>query len=140
LWRRALFLDVSRIINRLKLYSISIAIAQSDFKAEFGEVVSKSLIGPYAFAFFTAVAAHQTLSNLLKSGPLRLSYLVDTGFGQQWQLVEAHGVIVRNEKLVGGFQHTGALAFDSDDRVADEILKQGRSSILKGLSKPSPKD
>jgi hypothetical protein len=134
-FKRALFLDVCRLVREHKQYSLSVAIAQPEFRGEFGEAVSKNLIGPYAFAFFTMVAAHQTMSQRLQSGPQRVSYLVDLGFGQQWQLGEAHGVIVKNEK-VNGLNYTGALAFDSDDRVpalqaADVIAWTSRQRELR---------
>jgi len=116
-FKRALFLHVAKLINEHKLYSLSIAIPQSDFKSEFGAEISKDLIGPYAFAFFTAVASHQRISRVMKSGPLRIAYLVDDGFGQKWQLHAAHSVMVDNERITGGFRPTGALAFDTDDRV-----------------------
>ena len=135
--KRALFLDASALINQHKLYSISIAISQQDFKSELSAEVRKSLIGPYAFAFFTAIGIHQALSEQMKTGPLRVAYLVDTGFGQQDQLVEAHSVVVALEKVTGEVRHTGALTFDSDDNVpalqaADVISWASRRRQLLG--------
>jgi len=137
--KRALFLDASALINQHKLYSMSIAISQSEFRSELSEEVRKNLIGPYAFAFFIAIATHQTLSDNMKTGPLRTSYLVDTGFGREDQLREAHSVIVTLEKRAGGFRHTGALGFDTDDRVpalqaADVISWASRKRQLGGLT------
>lgn len=117
-FKRAIFLEVSRLINTHKLYSISIAVSQKDYAEELSKDVRKNLIGPYAFAFFSLVAANQTLSQQVKSGPLKISYLVDTGFGHYEQLVEAHALVVALEKKTDGFRHTGALATDSDDHVA----------------------
>jgi hypothetical protein len=116
-FKRALFRDVVRLINEHKLYSVSVAIAQADFRNELSEDVRKTLIGPYAFAFFTLVLTHQALSEKLSGGPLRASYLVDRGFGHQEQLNQAHEIIVRFEKAMGGFRHTGALGTESDDHV-----------------------
>jgi hypothetical protein len=45
--KRAVFLDASKLINEHKLYSLSVAISQEDFKSELTEEVRKVLIGPY---------------------------------------------------------------------------------------------
>jgi hypothetical protein len=115
--KRALFRDVSTRINEHKLYSISIAIPQTDFKEELIEDVRMKLVGPYAFAFFSLIAANQTLSKNQRSGPVRISYLVDKGFGHQHQLSDAHSVVANLEIKAGGFRHTGPLAFEADDDV-----------------------
>jgi hypothetical protein len=138
-FKRHFFLDVSRIVNEHKLYSISIAISQTDFNNELSEEVRKNLIGPYAFAFFSVVAANQSLSEMLmeRTGPLRFGYLVDLGFGHQEQLVEAHRVVVNNEISSGRFRSTRALTFDADDNVpmlqaADAIAWASRKKELLG--------
>lgn len=136
-FKRALFRDVAKLINEHKLYSISIAVSQSDFKNELGEDVRKNLIGPYAFAFFALVAANQTISEKLNSSPLKVAYLVDRGFGHQDQLNAAHAVIANIEKQRGGFKHTGALATETDDEVAalqaaDAIAWASRKTQLDG--------
>jgi len=136
-FKRALFRDVARLINDHKLYSLSIAVPQTDFANEISEDVRKSLIGPYAFAFFVLILANQTLSESLESGPLKTSYLVDCGFGHQDQLNQAHKLIVDFEIALGGFRHTGALATDSDDGIpplqaADAIAWASRKMQLQG--------
>ena len=136
-FKRSLFLDVSRLINEHKLYSFSVAVPQAEFKGELGEDVRRVTIGPYAFAFFSAVIAHQHISAKLKAGPLKNAYMLDCGFGYQQQLFAAHAVIVNNETLAGGFRHTGALAFSPDDSVpalqaADAIAWASRKRELNG--------
>lgn len=136
-FKRHLFLDVAKLINEYKLYSISIAVSQTDFRNELSTDACNSLIGPYAFAFFVLVLAHQEISGRLRDGPLRTAYLVDRGFGHQEQLNEAHALIVRFEKAMGGFRHTGALATDSDDNIpplqaADAIAWASRQVELHG--------
>jgi hypothetical protein len=136
--KRALFRDVSTRINEHKLYSISIAIPQTDFKEELIEDVRMKLVGPYAFAFFSVIAANQALSEKLRSGPVRISYLVDQGFGHQQQLSEAHAGIANLEIKAGGFRHTGPLAFEADNDVpalqaADVVSWASRRKELGGV-------
>jgi hypothetical protein len=137
-FKRALFRDVSRLINEHKLYSISIAVLQADFKNELSEDLRKNLLGPYAFAFFALVAANQTLSEKLTTGPLKIAYLVDKGFGYYEQLKEAHTVVTNLEFKAGGFHHTGTLDFDTDDHVpalqaADAVAWASRKKELTGM-------
>jgi hypothetical protein len=134
-FKRHLFLDVAKLINEHKLYSISVAVSQTDFNEVLSPDVRGNLIGPYALAFFSIVLAHQIVSE--RSGPIRTSYLVDAGFGHHDQLVQAHKVIVRFEQALRTFRHTGALATDTDDRVptlqaADAISWASRRIVLDG--------
>jgi hypothetical protein len=136
--KRALFLDVARLINEHKLYSISIAISQADFKKELAADVRKNLIGPYAFAFFALVAANQSVSENQNSGPLKFAYLVDKGFGNSEQLSEAHTLIRNLENDSGKFRTTGVLRFDTDDRdpglqAADVIAWASRKMQMNGV-------
>lgn len=136
-FKRALCWDISRLVNEHKLYSVSIAISQADFKSTLSEEVRKSLIGPYAFAFFSAVSSHQTLCKQLNSGSFTISYLGDSGFGYQDQLMEAHSVLVANEIAKGGPRHTGGLKFESDDnhpplQAADVMVWASRQIELHG--------
>lgn len=136
-FKRSIFGDAARLINEHKLYSISIAVPQTVFASELSEEVRKVLIGPYAFAFFTLVLAHQTTSETLRTGPLKASYLVDHGVAHQDQLNAAYQLIVDFEIAMGGFRHTGALAIDTDDRVpalqaADVIAWTSRRMQLDG--------
>ena len=135
--KRALFWDVSTRINEHKLYSVSIAISQTAFMEELSLHVRNNLITPYAFAFFSLVAANQTFSQKQQSGPVKISYLADEGFGHQQQLNDAHAVVVNLEVKAGGFRHTGPLAFDSVDDVpalqaADVITWASRKKQLFG--------
>jgi Protein of unknown function (DUF3800) len=137
--KRALFLDATKLINTHKEYSVSVAVSQDGFRNELSEDVRKTLIGPYAFAFFTVVTAHQTMSMHLLTGPLKCAYVVDSGIAFAEQLVAAHSAIVRREKAaVGSTLHTGGLAFQSDVAVpalqaADVIAWASRKRELDGL-------
>lgn len=136
-FKRAIFRDVARMIRDQRLYSLSVAVDQAAFQVQLPESVTKTLIGPYAFAFFSLVLAHQTLSERLSEGALKCSYIVDTGFNYQDQLNRAHQIVVDFEKASGGFRHTGALATDSDDRVpalqaADAIAWASRRVAIDG--------
>lgn len=137
-FKRAFFREVVKPINAHKAYSLSIAIRQQDFVSELSEEVRKGLIGPYAFAFFCVVLAHQTVSKRHSDGPFfKTAYLVDRGFGHQAQLNEAHRIIVEFEQAFGGFRHTGSLATDTDDdwaplQAADAIAWASRKLVLAG--------
>jgi hypothetical protein len=134
--KRALFNDVCDLVNSHKLYSLSVSVSQADFRNELAEPVRKTLIGPYAFSFFVAVTAHQGMSMRLQTGPLKCSYVVDTGFAHSDQLIEAHRVVVDIERHSGN-RHTGALDFTSDDltpplQAADAIAWASRKRQLGG--------
>jgi hypothetical protein len=116
-FKRALFRDVAKLINEHKRFSASVAISQRDFEKELAKDVRNNLIGPYAFAFFSIVLFNQLISTKSVQGPFKTAYLVDRGFGHQEQLNQAHDIVVRFEKALGGFRHTGALATDSDDEI-----------------------
>jgi hypothetical protein len=135
--KRNLFLDVAKLINEHKLYSISIAVSQKDYDEMLAPEVKRHLIGPYAMAFFSVVLGHQSISTGVSFGPIRASYLIDAGFGHQDQLNEAYKFVVGFEQAAGGFRHTGALGTDTDDRVpalqaADAISWASRQMELHG--------
>lgn len=77
----SLFREVAKLINRLKLYSISVSIPQDDFRSELSEEVRKTLIGPYAFAFFIVVIMNRYLWQS-KNIEQKTGYLVDDGVVQ----------------------------------------------------------
>lgn len=136
-FKRHLFLDVAKLINEHKLYSLSVAVSQTDFYNELSGDVRRNLMGPYAFAFFAITITIQGVSERLKTGPFRTAYLIDRGFGYQDQLNQAHAVMVRFEQARGGFRHTGALATDTDDHIpalqaADAISWASRQMELHG--------
>jgi hypothetical protein len=136
-FKRAIFREVAELINAHKLYSISIAISQTEYKSELSEEVRKDLIGPYGFAFFSLVLAHQTLSKKQSTGPAKTAYLVDRGFGHQFQLNQAHKLIVDFEVAFKMGRHTGSLAVDADDdwpplQAADVIAWASRKMQLEG--------
>lgn len=135
----ALFSDVTNLINEHKLYSISVEIPQPEFKTTLPENVRKQLIGPYAFAFFCAVLANQIIGQKSRLLQETVAYLVDSGFSYGHQLLEAHAAIMAVEKSAGGFHYTGAMAFDTDDRVsalqaADVIAWSARRRSVTGLA------
>ena len=135
--KRTLFWDVDELLTEFKLDSLSVTLEHKDFNSELSEDVRRSLIGPYAFAFFVAVAAHQSLSDSKRFGQRRTAYLVDSGFGYSWQLEAAHALLVNLEKQRGGFRFTGSLAFGSDDLIpalqaADVIAWAARNKQLLG--------
>jgi hypothetical protein len=134
-FKRALFSDVARLINEHKVYSISIGISQREFDTELSAEVRRALIGPYALAFFSAVALNQAVSERIQYEG-KVDYLVDDGFAHMDQLKEAHSVIVNIERQSGRPQ-TGALTFRSDDGVpmlqaADAIAWAARRRQLDG--------
>jgi hypothetical protein len=135
--KRALFREAATLINEHKLYSISTAVSQVEFKSELSHEVRSELIGPYGFAFFALVLAHQTLSERQSGGPVKTAYLVDRGFGHQYQLNQAHKLIVDFETALRMGRHTGSLAVAADDHVpplqaADVIAWASRRMQVQG--------
>ena len=135
--KRAFFIDVAKLVNEHKFYSLSIAVSQAEFNSRLSEEVRRTLLGPYAFVFFVLVSMNGFLSENARTGPFRISYLIDQGFGHYQQLVEAHRVIMRFEEALKEFRQTGALAEDSDSRVpalqaADAVSWASRKMELHG--------
>jgi hypothetical protein len=118
----ALFANLCKLINSHKLYSLSISIPQQAFAARLAPDVQKNLIGPYAFAFFTAVTFVAELSKRRDTGG-RISYVVDDGAAHKDQLVTAHSIVFDIEKQSRNMGRSpsgpgvGALGFDIDDNV-----------------------
>jgi len=66
-----------------------------------------------------------------------MSYLIDDGFRYPEQLRGAHSILLETEKRKGGFRHTGAMGFDTDERVvalqaADVIAWSARRKEIDG--------
>jgi hypothetical protein len=123
-----LFTKVAKLINDHKHYSFSASVPQVDFRTILSEDVCKTVVGPYAFVFFTAVMINLTLGS--KKGFSKVAYLVDSGSAFKEQLIDAHAAVRRAEDSRER-QNTGALGFDVDDRVqalqaADVIAWSGR--------------
>jgi len=119
--KMALFREACDLINAHKLYSISVSIPQPDFGEAIPDEARKQLIGPYALAFFCAVMLNQDVARRKLADnhvEIVVSYLVDQGFGRKEQLDAAHSILLKHEALKGGFQHTGAMGYDIDDRIA----------------------
>lgn len=113
--KQSFFRDVVKIINRHKLYSISISIPQ----AQFGELmpeVSKEIISPYALAFCCAVLMNQGIGKNTEH-MTRLAYLIDKGCAHRDHLENIHTLVQNLEKERGEFRYTGAIAFDQDNNI-----------------------
>jgi hypothetical protein len=111
----ALFRDLARLINSHKYYSLSISVAQADFRNLLSPEVCKAVIGPYALAFWCAVLLNRGVERIRNDGNT-VSFLVDEGCAHPDQLRTTYGVVRNMEKRFGE-RYTGALAFDTDDRV-----------------------
>ena len=110
----ALFTSVANIINKTKVYSVSIAVPNSDFRALFPPKVYSQFMGGYALAFFALVIANHDIA-LVTHYNNRISYLIDKGSNHHHQQLEgAHSVMLRVEKE-NGEKFTGAMASDLDD-------------------------
>jgi hypothetical protein len=115
--KRELFQAASKIINDHRFYSVAVAVSRDDFEARLSQEVRKGLIGPYAFAFFTAVLSNLTAIEHSKLFEGRISYLVDLGSPLPEQLREAHELIVNAQKGTRGESRIGTLALDTDTNV-----------------------
>jgi hypothetical protein len=137
----ALFRDAVAIINKHKLYSLSIGVPHDDFRSLLSEDVCRQLIGPYAFTFFSMVLGNQLFSKKITKdiGHLEtIAYLVDHGCAFPEQLLAAHSKVQEREGYRGE-RNTAAMAFDTDDNVpqlqaADVIAWSARRNAVNKLS------
>ena len=113
----ALFAELCKIINKYKVYSLSVAIPQVEFDARMPENVRQELLGPYALAFFCLALLNQGIGRQVRSKDLIASYLVDHGCAYPEQLLKAHANIQRAELVSRRLSRTAALGFDTNDRV-----------------------
>ncbi len=112
--KRNLFGSVAKLINEHKLYSLSIAVPQVDFRQLLQGDLCKLVAGPYALAFFSAVLLNAAVAK--REGLGQFAYLVDRGFSFSSQLDDAHRAITKVERERSIVQ-TGSLTFQSDDTV-----------------------
>ena len=132
----ALFQGLVNLINEHKSYSISVMVSQADFTSQLTKEVQKTLIGPYALAFFSAIVVNNEWARRQNPGN-RVAYLIDEGSSHTEQLLSAHAVIASVEKTPGEFCYTGTIAFDTDDRfpalqAADVIAWAARRKQIHG--------
>ena len=143
--KRELFGKVAKLINEYKFFSISVGVSQADFNAALTEDIRRKLIGPYAFAFFSAILANRSICDQSTQYKKQtISYLLDSGSAGTGQLLAAHGIIANLEKTKGDFRNVGSMTFDTDDRVsalqaADVVAWSARrraNGILEGDYSP----
>jgi hypothetical protein len=132
----SLFRGVSNLINSHKLYSLSISIPQVDFRSVLSPEICKTVAGPYSLAFICGAIMHRILGRSTNSQTV-VSYVIDSGSAYPEQLVAAHLAITNLERRNNDFRYTGALAFDTDDRVpalqaADVISWSARRRQIDG--------
>lgn len=133
----ALFTKVTKLIMDHRLYSLSVAVPQVDFRSLLSADVCRQLIGPYAMAFFCVVMQTHDIAARSAFYAEPVSYLIDTGFAFQNQLTQAHRAIVESYRKKREDCFVGAMAFDSDDRVpalqaADMIAWAARKRAIDG--------
>jgi hypothetical protein len=126
----ALFQEVADAINNHKIYSISVAVPQVDFKELIAMDVYRKLMAPYALCFIAAAGINERLATFL-GYPGKISYLIDEGSSYQDQLLTAHTTVIESERIAGRIPHTGSIAFASDDdnatlQAADVIAWSSR--------------
>ena len=133
-----LFGKAAGIINEFKLFSLSISVPQQVFNSVLPKEVRKKLIGPYALAFFCAVLANRDFLNASKLyGNRTISYLVDHGTKERWQLLAAWDAVKEASISQGGSRNTGSIAFDTDARIsalqaADVVAWSARRRSVNG--------
>jgi|HubBroStandDraft_6_1064221.scaffolds.fasta_scaffold75717_2 hypothetical protein len=136
--KKSLFNDVADLVQRFRLYSLSVTLRQQDFSSVLGDDVRRNLIGPYAFTFFSAVLANGVFSkNSFFFGEEPIAYLVDTGFSFASQLGDAHKAIIKTQERKQEASWIGPLEFRSDSekttlQVADVVSGCARMRTLKG--------
>lgn len=113
----ALFTEAVKTINSRKDSSISVALRHAEYKESVPIEVYRKTIGPYGVAFihlalFNArVAEHHDY-------PDQIAYLVDEGSAFAEEIRVGHLFVKSWEASNTASVRTGALAFDSDERVS----------------------
>jgi hypothetical protein len=112
--KKALFTSVANIINHHKIYSVSAAIPQAEYRTLLTPKICREFMGPYALAFMVITVINR-MAVALTDYDCRTAYLVDKGSEHHHeQLNGAHTVIVHIEKREGE-AFTGSITSDFDD-------------------------
>jgi hypothetical protein len=136
--KKALFREAVAVLNKYKLYSLSVSVDSKSYDTALTPDVRRQLIGPYAMCFFVTVSVNASFSSLSRYYAAHpISYLVDNGFGHSEQLVKAHQAIVDSNSTIN--KSVGFFAFDTDDKVpalqaADMIAWSARRRQLARLT------
>jgi len=117
----ALFQGLVNLINEHKSYSISVMVSQADFTSQLTKEVQKTLIGPYALAFFSAIVVNNEWARRQNPGN-RVAYLIDEGSSHTEQLLSAHAVVASVEKTPGEFCYTGTIALTIGSLLSKPLM------------------
>jgi hypothetical protein len=113
--KKALFSSAAKIINKTKIYSISVAIPNKDFKLMFPPEAYRYFTGGYALAFLAVVIANHEIAKTTRYNN-RISYLIDKGSQHHHEQLEgAHAVMLKIEKE-SNEKFTGPMTSDLDDK------------------------
>jgi hypothetical protein len=110
--RRALFTDITRIINDNKTFSVASTLTSEQFREAFVGIDDLSMYG----ACFTNLAMLNGVRAQKEGYRENIAYLLDTGNRYKHQILEAHAVLCK--KKDESPLNVGTLGFDSDDALS----------------------
>jgi len=134
--RRALFTDISRIINDCKTFSIASVLSAEQYRIIFAGLSEFSMYG----ACFTNLVMLNGIHARREMYPHNIGYLLDSGNQYKHDVLEAHAIMLRRMDEIP--LNVGDLAFDSDevvsalqaaDVVSWSVRRQGASKLKSGF-------
>lgn len=136
--RRALFSDVSRVINDHKVVSLTATLSSGQFDVNFSTLFDKKdVIGIYGMCFVLAVVMNHKVAEKYGSQK-RIPFLMDIGNNYKHHVLSAYENIVARQKA-GEQWNVGSLAFDTDDlnvlQAADVISWSARRRLTMDFPK-----
>jgi hypothetical protein len=112
--KKALFNSIASVINEHKIYSVSAAIPQAEYRQLLTPAICREFMGAYALGFMVVTVINR-MAVALTDYDCRTIYLIDKGLEHHHeQLNGAHTVIAHIEKREGE-AFTGPIASDLDD-------------------------
>jgi Protein of unknown function (DUF3800) len=112
--KTALFTSVAEAINATKIYTVSAAMPQVEYRTLLTPEICREFMGPYALAFMIVTIINRMAVSLTEYDS-RVAYIVDKGSEHHYeQLNGAHTVILHIENREGE-AFTGPMTADLDD-------------------------
>lgn len=113
----ALFTSAVRAILTHRIYTFSVSVPQTDYKALLAKTIYREVMGAYTMAFFATIIMNTVIANAT-GYTNRIAYLVDKGSNHHHEQIDAaHSVVLEWEKFKGIESRVGPLAADLDDNL-----------------------
>lgn len=106
--RRALFKDVTKVINNNKAFSIVSTLNSDQYRVDFADLSELSMYG----ACFANLVMFNGLGAEMAQYRADIPYVLDTGNAYKHHIIDAHDLLRKSDLK------TGTLAFDFDEALA----------------------